>query len=175
MNDILTGFAWSLPASADVVATAIMMATAGAVEEIDAAEAMAKDAEEIDAEATEAVEAKAEAVVVETALKVLRMAVPLSMELKPEDIVKVTREKLVKSTIQWTGILELAAEREMTADKEPVLAGVTMPTRTLKLRKKAKKKLREMETSHQMPVRDVSAVPKRRSNLRLLKKNPKKR
>ena len=118
--------------------------------------------------------AKAEAVEEEFVAKDSMKMVKSLMELKPVATVKATREKLAKMLTQWTDIPELAVERETTADKVPVLDGVTMPTRTqLPKLEKAKKRPREEMASQPTPVKDANAALKKRK--RLLRKNQRKR
>ena len=132
-----------------------------------------KDAEAV--EDTKAKVAKAEAVEAESEAKEsMPTETQLLTVLKPVATVKATREKLAKMLTQWTDIPELAVERETTADKVPVLDGVTMPTRTqLPKLEKAKKRPREEMASQPTPVKDANAALKKRK--RLLRKNQRKR
>ena len=65
---------------------------------------------------------------------------PLLTPLKPVDSEKDMEEKLVKNIIQWTANQELAAEREIRLNQEPVkVTGVTIKQKLKLLKKKRRR------------------------------------
>ena len=110
--------------------------------------AVAVDVEEIEKEAVDAEEANmvvqeeaVEAVVAVKETKVLKtVKEPLLTLLKPVDSEKDMEEKLVKNIIQWTANQELAAEREIRLNQEPVkVTGVTIKQKLKLLKKKRRR------------------------------------
>ena len=110
--------------------------------------AVAVDVEEIEKEAVDAEEAnmvvQEEAVVAVVAVKETKVLKtvkePLLTPLKPVDSEKDMEEKLVKNIIQWTANQELAAEREIRLNQEPVkVTGVTIKQKLKLLKKKRRR------------------------------------
>ena len=123
----------------EVVKTAAKMEVRAVAVDVEETEKEAVDAEEVanmvvQEEAVEAVVAVKETKVLKTVKE------PLLTPLKPVDSEKDMEEKLVKNIIQWTANQELAAEREIRLNQEPVkVTGVTIKQKLKLLKKKRRR------------------------------------
>lgn len=123
----------------EAVKTAVKMEVRAVAVDVEETEKEAVDAEEaanmvVQEEAVEAVVAVKETKVLKTVKE------PLLTPLKPVDSEKDMEEKLVKNIIQWTANQELAAEREIRLNQEPVkVTGVTIKQKLKLLKKKRRR------------------------------------